>query len=153
MLTGIPAGKLLRLQKVSDNPEKQPYPYPEQYRYWGERIKPLFSEKDDLVPVDLVHLGPAASRLVDDVDELLRLLDSASEDGAASVPRKPLGLKDSHFSKRKMKFRGSRLARGEYGMLVEDMRVGMSTYPCPIPLTPTSLSFTFPGTFSQDLRN
>lgn len=81
------------------------------------------------MPVDLVHLGPAASQLIDDVDELLRLLDSASEEGAAKVPRKPLGLKDSHFTKRKMKFRGSRLARGEYGMLVEDMRVGMSIYP------------------------
>lgn len=118
-------GKLLRLQKISDNPEKRPYPYPEQYRYWREKVKPLFSEKDDLVSVDLVHLGPGGSQLLDDVGDLLRLLDGASKkehaprDSGCGLP----GLNE-HFSKRKEKFRGSKLARVEYAMLVDDMRVG-----------------------------
>ena len=116
----------MRLQKVSDNPEKRPYPYPEQYRYWCENIKPLFSEKDDLVSVDLVHLGPGGSQLLDDVGDLLRLLDGASEKEQAprDSGRRLPGLSE-HFSKRKEKFRESKLARVEYAMLVDDMRVGM----------------------------
>ncbi|SPN98509.1 uncharacterized protein DNG_01554 [Cephalotrichum gorgonifer] len=124
-------GKLLRLQKVAENPEKQPYPYLVQYRYWRERIKPMFSDKDDLVPIDLVHLGSGASQILEDVDELLRLLDRASSEEVVdavgqsqdSESWKLLGLNRSQFTRRKKKFVGSRLARVEHAMLVDDMRV------------------------------
>lgn len=134
--TNSSIGKLLRLQKVPDNPEKRPYPYPEQYRYWREHIKPFFSDTDDLVSVDLVHLGPGGPQLLDDVSDLLRLLDDASEreqasrDSGCTLP----GLNE-HVPKRKKKFRGSKLARVEYAMLVDDMRVGMFS-PCSL-LHPT----------------
>ena len=119
---------------MPDNPEKRPYPYPEQYRYWRERIKPLFSEKDDLVSVELVHLGPGGPQLLDDVGDLLRVLDGTSSEKSRGVrvsesARLP-GLNE-HFSKRKEKFRGSRLARVEYAMLVDDMRVGRFPFPDP----------------------
>lgn len=124
-------GKLLRLQKVSRQPEKQPYGYPEQYRYWRERIKPIFSEKEDLVNIDLVRLGPGGSKLLDDVDDLLEVLDEAasSRNGAPTdLVARPGALQESHFQKRKKKFVGSRLARVEFGMLVDDMRIGVSHF-------------------------
>lgn len=136
-LTAVP-GKLLRLQKISDNPEKRPYPYPEQYRYWCENIKPFFSEKDDLVSVDLVHLGPGAPQLLDDVSDLLRQLDGAAPESDPDAERPESsrlpGLSE-HLSKRREKFWGSRLARVEYGMLVDDMRVGMLSRPILIPIS------------------
>lgn len=134
------AGKLLRLQKVSGNPEKKPYPYPDQYRFWRERVKPLFSEKDELVPIDLVHLGDGADTLLDDIDELLGRLDrmaGSRMEGADAESQRLQEPDESLLPKRKTKFLGSRLARVEYGMVVDDMRVGkceedhLSQPPCP----------------------
>lgn len=74
-----------------------------------------------------MHLGPGGSQLLDDVGDLLRLLDGASE--KQQTPRDSgysLSGLNEHFFKRKKKFRGSKLARVEYAMLVDDMRVGMS---------------------------
>lgn len=76
-----------------------------------------------------MHLGPGGSQLLDDVGDLLRLLDRASEkeqappDAGSGLP----GLNE-HLSKRKEKFRGSKLARAEYAMLVDDMRVGTFSF-------------------------
>jgi len=112
----------LRLQKDAAQPEKQPYGYPEQYRYWRERIQPIFvdQDKDDLVNIDLVRLGSGGSNLLDDVDHLLEMMDNvATGKKTASAPSK-----SSRIRKRKMKFVGSRLARVEFGMLVDDMRIG-----------------------------
>jgi hypothetical protein len=91
----------------------------------------MFSEKDDLVNIDLVRLGPGGSNLLNDVDDLLALMDMTTSRSRDHAPPADIEVtlkapEESQLKKRKKKFVGSRLARVEFGMLVDDMRIGKS---------------------------
>jgi hypothetical protein len=118
----------LRLQKASDNPEKLPYPYPVQFRYWKDRVKPLFADKDDLVSHDLVYLGYDHC-IIERAEALLAAMDHVTNGGSSETLPDDLKAKIAHLDgpavgKRKKKFARSRLARVDHAILVEDMKVG-----------------------------
>lgn len=68
---------------------------------------------------------------MNDVDDLLALMDMATSRSRDQAPPADIEAtvkapEESPLKKRKKKFVGSRLARVEFGMLVDDMRIGTS---------------------------
>jgi hypothetical protein len=100
-----------------------------QCQYWKDCVKPLFADKDDLVSHDLVHLGYDHD-IIERVETLLAIMDHVTGGGSTETLRDDLknkvsDLEGSAIRKRKKRFAGSRLARVEHAILVEDMKVGM----------------------------
>ncbi|AEO69202.1 uncharacterized protein THITE_2119339 [Thermothielavioides terrestris NRRL 8126] len=93
-------GRLLRVPKAGTSAHS----CFEIQEYWETAVRPLF-EPEDLVQHQLIKLG---------------------QDAVTSQLNSALARAD-HF--RRADFRGSRVAATEYGMLVEDMRPSMATYP------------------------
>ena len=99
-----------------------------QYQYWKDCVKPLFADKDDLVSHDLLYLGYDHD-IIERAEALLTIMDHVTEGGSTDTLRDNLkntisDLEGSAIRKREKRFAGSRLARVEHAILVEDMKVG-----------------------------
>lgn len=92
-------GNLLRVPKAGTNAHN----YVELQEYWETVIQPLF-QPEDLVQHQLVRLGDG---------EVVSRLNNVLE---------------NEEDRRRVDFRGSRVAVTDYGMLVEDMRQSMSLF-------------------------